>query len=117
LETINGYLYNSDTPEDLKKALQEVKAAIEERVVKHGKPVGSAPSLYTINGIGTTLYGDTVCFTFFFIPLFWVGRYNVEHAGGKTYSFKGKLKLKQWQVIYNWAVPVGVVLLIILSSQ
>lgn len=117
LQTINGHLYNPDTPEDLKKALQEIKTVIEERTVKYGKPVGRAPGLYTLNGIGTMLYGDTVYFTVIFIPIFAIGRYTVEAAPGGGHYFRGKLGLHPWQKIYNWAVPGAILLWIILANS
>lgn len=116
IQTINNYLYSSNTDEDLKLALIEVKKAIEERTVKYGKPVGSAPGLHTINGIGTTLYGDTVYFAFLFIPIFAIGRYTVENAGGNSYYFQGKLDLKPWQKVYNWVVP-GLILIWIIAAN
>lgn len=117
LQTINGYLYNPNTPADLKKVMQEIKAVIEERTVKYGKPVGKAPGLYTLNGIGTKLYGDTVYFVVIFIPLFALGRYTVESADGNMYSFKGKLELKSWQKIYNWVVAIVLLIWIISASN
>lgn len=112
LQTINGYLYSSGTPDELKKALQEVKAVIEERTVLYGKPIGKAPGLRTFNGIGTILYGDTVYFVVLFIPLFALGRYTVESAGDGSYFFKGKLELNPWQKIYNLFVAIALIMLI-----
>lgn len=116
LQTINGYLYSPETPEDLKKALQEIKTVIEERTVKYGKPVGNPPSLITIWGFGTMLYGDTLYLTGFFIPVAALARYTVEAAPEGGHYFRGKLQLKQWQVIYNVVVPILIVIWIAANS-
>lgn len=117
LEVINGYIYNDGTDNDLKATLIEIKKVIEERIVKHGKPVGSAPTMHTINGIGTTIYGDTVYFVIVFIPVFAMGRYTVTRHGGSSYSFQGRLELHKWQKIYNWAIPAIIILWIIMSNN
>ena len=116
LQTINTYLYNPETPEELKKALQEIKTVIEERTVKYGKPVGSPPALFTIWGFGTMLYGDTLYLTGFFIPVAALARYTVEAAPGGGHYFRGKLQLKQWQVIYNIVVPILIVFWVIANG-
>ncbi|MFA5877478.1 MAG: hypothetical protein WC880_03905 [Candidatus Paceibacterota bacterium] len=116
LQTINNYLYNPETSEDLKKALQEIKTFIEERTVKYGKPVGSPPSLFVIWGFGLMLYGDTVYITGFFVPIIAVARYTVEPAPEGGHYFRGKLQLKQWQVIYNVVVPILLIILFLANN-
>src|SRR5206468_718041 len=56
------------------------------------RPVSKPPSLFTINGVGTTVYGardfdeesgtyvKTLCFTFVFLPIFCLGAYRVADA-------------------------------------
>lgn len=115
IQTINGYIYNDGTDKDLKETLTGIKAAIEERIVKNGKPVAKAPAMQSINGFGTTIYGDTIYAIALFIPIFAIGRYKVTNHGGNSYSFQGKLELKKWQKIYNWVVP-GIIIIWILIS-
>lgn len=110
LQTINGYLYNEGTDKDLKETLIEIKKVIEERVVKHGKPVKSGPSMFTLNGCGTRIYGDTLYFVLLFIPIIPLSRYSLIDHGSGSYSFQGKLELHQWQKIWR---GVGVVAIII----
>ena len=76
------------------------------------KPIGKAPRLATVNGIGTTIYGESLTFVFLGIPLFWLGRYEVECCGYKEFRFYGKKKLHTWQIIWNVALPI--ILLLIL---
>lgn len=69
-------------------------------------PMGSAPSLTTINGFGFKLYGKsdydpetdsymtTHYFVALFVPLFPLGRYRVISPDGSSYSFLGKGKLR-----------------------
>jgi tetratricopeptide (TPR) repeat protein len=63
-----------------------------------GVPVRRAPSMYTLNGIGTTVYGryqraedgtaiGTHWFTLVFIPVLPLGAYLYADAGGNSYSF------------------------------
>ena len=69
-------------------------------------PVSKAPSLFTINGFGFKLYGNsdydaetdsymtTHYFVVLFIPLFPTGRYRVSSPDGQSFSFLGKGKLR-----------------------
>ena len=66
-----------------------------------------APSLFTCNGIGCSLYGGsdydpetrsyamTHYFVVLFIPIFPLGRYRVIDMGGSQYRFLGKLSLRK----------------------
>jgi len=68
------------------------------------QPIGRAPTLFRINGIGPTLLGSLrypyvepyyiamQFFTFAFIPLFPLGFYLVKHDGGNSYYFIGRLR-------------------------
>ncbi|KKP92971.1 MAG: hypothetical protein UR98_C0014G0015 [Parcubacteria group bacterium GW2011_GWA1_36_12] len=85
IQTINGYIYNDDTDKELKETLIEIKKVIEERIVKNGKPVAKAPTMQSINGFGTTIYGDTVYAIALFIPIFAIGRYKVTSHGDSSY--------------------------------
>lgn len=92
------------------------------------EPIDSAPSLSTINGIGTTLYGKrefdpqtqsyiaTLYFTFFFIPIFPIAAYRVIDAGGGSYRFLGKAPLGRGSIWYPLVVPAIVLLIWILGA-
>jgi hypothetical protein len=95
---------------DLSK-LNEIKKETEEI----GKPIKSVPSLSTVNGIGTTIYGKTVYFVFFGIPILPLSRYNCESTG-RGYRFYGKLKLQTWQKIWKFGLTGGLLLLWIITS-
>lgn len=115
IEEINHAIYNSDTDMELKKILQELKQNLEERTVKHGKPISSAPSMYTLNGCGTRIYGDTLYFVLLFVPVIPIARYTVENHGNGSYSFLGKLKLHNWQKYWQYAI-IGIIGIWILSA-
>lgn len=115
IEEINHAIYNSDTDLELKKILQELKQTLEERTVKHGKPISSAPSMFTLNGCGTRIYGDTLYFVLIFIPIIPIARYTVENHGNGSYSFLGKLELHKWQKYWQYAM-IGIIGIWILSA-
>jgi hypothetical protein len=87
------------------------------------EPIAKAPSLSTVNGIGTMLYGEsekepdgthiaTLCFVFFFIPLVPIAQYLVQSMGGRKWTFYGKVPtsktVKRWrQVVALGAVAAG----------
>lgn len=114
LEDINYLLYSDETDAELKKVLKELKQAIEERIVKYGKPIKNAPSMHTINGIGTRVYGDTLYFVVLFIPLIPIARYSLKNHGDGSYSFFGKLELHKWQKYWQY-ILIGVIIIWILG--
>ncbi len=68
------------------------------------EPLDKAPSMHTINGIGTMLYGHyqpnadgiyiaTLWFVVLFIPIFPLGAYVVRKAGGNSWTFYAKAPL------------------------
>jgi tetratricopeptide (TPR) repeat protein len=87
------------------------------------EPIAAAPPLYTLNGIGTTLYGcrdedaqsgshvSTLYFVFLFIPLFPIGCYRVIPRGAKAWSFLGKVPYSKREKRHWVAFAAGVVLL------
>ena|GEM_PF-4502327 len=77
------------------------------------KPIESAPSLHTINGSGTTLYGESLAIVLMHIPIFWLARYSVTPVGDNTYSFHGKKNLALWQIIWNIVITVSLAISII----
>jgi tetratricopeptide (TPR) repeat protein len=88
------------------------------------EPINSAPSLHTINGVGTTLFGSrdhdaetgtyvtTLCACFAFIPIMCLAAYRVAAAGGNRYYFLGKTRLsplaKAWNALVIAALIVGI---------
>jgi hypothetical protein len=96
--------------EDLSK-LNELKKEKDEI----GEPIKSVPSLSTINGIGTTIYGKTLYFVFLGIPILPLSRYNCESTG-IGYRFYGKLKLQLWQKIWKFGLTGGLILFLIITS-
>jgi len=109
------------TPEDQKTVDEWIEATKKRAVLGSTQPIGSAPSMFTFNGIGTTLYGRravdkatqtyvaTLFFVFLFIPVFPIAAYRVRHVGGNQYQFFGKVPLTKWAFL-----PLVVILALIL---
>ena len=95
----------------------------------------SAPTMFTLNGVGTSLYGKraydsetdsyiaTLCFTFVFVPLFTISSYRVIKAPNGGWHFLGKVPLSKLARGWNWAIlgciiaaSVGIGMSIYLSS-
>jgi len=112
-----------DTPSaiEIEDGLAQVKkSANRQRVLGDLKPISVAPSLYTLNGFGFTIYGrsnydeesrsyvTTHYFVALFIPIFPIARYRViEHPGNK-YSFIGKLPLRPFDRLHLWISLIGI---------
>ncbi len=87
------------------------------------KPVKSPPILYTINGVGFTVYGNrdhdpmtntyviTHFFTIFFVPIFAIGAYRVISALEGGWYFHGKVPLswltRSWNILMLLAIVSG----------
>ena len=115
----------SDT--DLRKKLNENLTIVRGNYDSLGdlEPIKKAPSLHTINGIGTTLYGNTdpkpdgshmatYYFVFFFIPIFPISRYRVIPTGG-GYRFLGKGSLRPFDY-WHIAISIGLILFMFIKG-
>jgi hypothetical protein len=92
------------------------------------KPIAGAPSLRTVNGIGTTLYGKrsfdpqsatyiaTLYFTIFYVPIIPIAAYRVRNLGASGYRFYGKVPLARSAFIAP-AVIALIVLGLIISGN
>ena len=112
----------------LKQKLRENLTIVEGNYKSLGdlEPIKSAPSLYTINGFGVTLYGNTdknpsdgsymatYYLVFFFVPVLPLARYRVIPTGG-GYRFLGKGPLRvfdKWHI----AISLGLIALMFLKG-
>lgn len=110
---LNEYIYNKKISDRLKEVLREIKKGLQEKIVKHGKPIKSAPGLNTVNGMGMTIYGDTLYFVVLAIPIVPIRRYSLENIGNGRYRFFGELELHNWQKWWQWILGIGSTLLVI----
>ena len=90
-----------------------------DRLFAELKPISSAPSLRTINGIGFGLYGEsapdvesgsvlsTYYFLVFFLPVFPICRYRVIKNNG-SYSFLGKAPLRNFD---RWHIGISLAII------
>lgn len=113
---IDEQLANKDLETELRTILQDIKKSFQERIAEHGKPIKDAPSMSTINGIGTRIYGDTLYFVFIFIPIFPIARYSLSHNGDGSYSFYGKLELHKWQKYWIYGL-IGIIVIWIIWAK
>jgi hypothetical protein len=87
-----------------------------------------SPTLYTLNGIGATFYGNrdfdpntrsyvtNHWFTFFFVPVFPLGAYRVSDAGSRLYHIYGKVPLSNFLKKSRWAIVATILVLILVSN-
>lgn len=112
---------------DLRKKLNENLMIVRGNHDSLGdlEPINKAPSLHTINGIGTTLYGSTdpkpdgsymatYYFVFFAIPIFPIARYRVIPTGG-GYRFLGKGPLRPFDY-WHIAIMAGLILFMFVNG-
>lgn len=111
------------------KNLQTVRQ--NQKFFSNLKPISSAPSLSTVNGIGCTLYGctdkdpesgsylATYYFVLFAIPVFPICRYRVISTGG-GYRFLGKAPLRtfdKWHLFVSLGLIAWCALALIYESS
>jgi molecular chaperone DnaK len=104
------------------------KSAARQRVLGALSPISSAPSLYTLNGFGFTLYGNsdsdaetrsyvtTHYFVALFIPIFPIARYRVIHEADGRYRFLGKLPLRAADRWHLWLAIIAIIAVIVASN-
>jgi hypothetical protein len=106
----------------IQEALPRVRvSARQQRVFGRLEPIDAAPSLRTVNGFGTTMYGHSdfdqetnsylanLYFVALGVPLFPLGRYRVI-SNGNQYRFLGRLPLRKgdwWHVAITTTLIVG----------
>ena len=111
----------------IEEGLAETREAARQQRL-FGEPISSAPSLFTLNGFGVTLYGNsdydketqsfatTHYIVAFFFPLFPIGRYRVINAEGSQYRFLGKLPLRPFDR-WHLGIAATVILAMIVTSS
>jgi curved DNA-binding protein CbpA len=112
--------------------LHGLKPVIQEYCAKHAafngiRPIEAPPTLYRINGVGTTIHGNrdadpstgthvvTQYFTFLFVPLFPIASYRVRPAPTGGWYFLGKVPYARAQKAH-WAVFLVLVTAWIVTS-
>jgi hypothetical protein len=102
LEEARQFASSDEDRETIDKWIETAKRNI---ALEGAKPIASAPSLGTINGIGTRLYGRrnhdsqsgtyiaTLYFTILYIPIIPIAAYRVKDVGTNRYQFYGKVPL------------------------
>jgi hypothetical protein len=112
----------------LRQKLKENLATVQSTLSELGdlRPISSAPSLSTINGIGFKLYGSTnknpangsymatYYFAVLFIPIFPIARYRVIPTGA-GYRFLGKGPLRPFDK-WHLAVSIGLIVLMFMNG-
>lgn len=88
----------------------------EKEIELNGDSNFTVPHLSTTNGIGTTIYGHTLYFVFFGIPILPISRWNCESLYGNSWRFYGKYKLHTWQKVWKFGLPIYLIGWFILSN-
>jgi hypothetical protein len=115
--------------QEVKSRIQKNLSTVRDNDRLYGDliPITSAPSLHTINGIGTTMYGSTDhdpasgsylsthYFVFFAIPIFPISRYRVIPTGN-GYRFLGKAPLRTFDK-WHIAISLGLIAWMFISMQ
>jgi hypothetical protein len=123
--------YDAEAVVLIEKGLTEIRAAAHHQRI-FGAPISSAPSLFTFNGFGVTLYGSsdydkktqsyatTHYLVALFIPIFPIGRYRVINTAARQYRFLGKLPLRKadrWHLGVAATAIVAMILFGVFSSE
>jgi Skp family chaperone for outer membrane proteins len=112
-----------------RRQIEEWIQIAKKRVALEGaKPIDRAPTMSTVNGIGTRLYGKrdydpesqtyvaTLYFTFVFVPILPLSAYRVRYAGGNRYQFLGRVPLK-WTAFLGPAIAALVIALFLFQGN
>jgi hypothetical protein len=130
LKVLLPFAASQELREQIEKNITTLTENIEalrrdKKIYGNLQPISSAPSLWTINGIGFTLYGSTdvdatnssylttYYFCFFFIPIFPICRYRVIRDG-KAYRFLGKAPLRKSDK-WHLAISLGAIISLMLA--
>lgn len=130
------WLLNHDQERTAHKVLKDVLGVVKTegpvlerlRALKNmPQPIDNPPTMFTLNGIGTGLYGSrdriedtyvaTLAFCVLFIPLIPLASYRVRKAGGNSYQFFAKVPLSSFAiwarrvVLASIALGIGAVML------
>ena len=109
----------------IEHGLEQIREAARKQRV-FGAPVSSAPSLFTLNGFGMTLYGSsdydkethsfatTYYLVALFVPILPIARYRVIQEG-KQYRFLGKLPFRKIERWHFGIAAAAIVVLIIMG--
>jgi hypothetical protein len=132
LKVVLPFAASQEQREQIEKNIKTLTENIEaigrdKKFYGNLRPISSAPSLSTINGIGCTLYGSTdvdaangsylatyYC-VFLYIPIFPICRYRVIREGDR-YRFLGKAPLRTGDK-WHLAIFIGLVLCLIIAGS
>ena len=119
----------SHVPKELNSARKRRQQQYLDDTYLWLEPLGKAPTMHTINGIGTMLYGNykpnadgvhiaTLWFVFLFVPVFPLGAYVVRKAGGNSWSFFAKAPLPPFARIWRLGlVAVSALVAVAIGAQ
>lgn len=125
LTEANRFASGAEVREKIKNNVQIVQRNV--RLYTGLTPIHSAPSLYTLNGCGFTLYGNidrdlesgsymaTYYFVILAIPIFPICRYRVIATGTNSFRFLGKGPLRSFDK-WHIAISIGIILWMFLQA-
>lgn len=112
----------TDTAKDKAKGILDIyqklikengdKKPVKKVTEETGEPITVAPRLFFRYGMGTVIYGQTLYFMIFGIPLLPLARYNCKKQY-QQYIFYSKLKLRYWQILWKYGL-IGLICLLLI---
>ncbi len=111
----------SHIPKELNSARKRRQQQYVDDVYLWLEPMGKAPTMHTVNGIGSMLYGHykpnadgvyvaTLWFVFVFLPVYPIAAYVVRKAGGNSWNFYAKAPLPPFARIWRLGLAAVVAL-------
>lgn len=123
----NNFAISESSKAKIKGDIDIIQGNIKyQKFLSNLQPIKNAPSLYTLNGIGTSLYGmsnidpesqsyeTNLYFVIFFIPIFPIRRYRVIRDGN-SYRFLGQLPFRKSEK-YHVATIAGIFLISLIMA-
>ncbi len=115
-----------DASEPVLQAVAVALRSTAKKLLDAPQPITSAPPLFTLNGVGTGMYGHadehpdgsyiaTLCLCLIFIPVFPLTSYRVWREGN-SYRFLGKVRLGSGWVWYRRLLGVGALCAVLVNG-
>jgi hypothetical protein len=90
--------------------LSQITPEMKKQSVKH------APPLFTLNGFGTKIYGDTLYLVLLFIPVLPLASYILKVNRSRHFTFYSRKPLASWKKWWLWGLPLAILVIIFASA-
>jgi hypothetical protein len=109
-----------EAPDSFKEQYEEmiliilVDCSIYANLAVHRKTMKITPPMYTLNGVGTKIYGDTLYLVLLFFPIIPLASYSLKALPNGSIQFYAKKSLSTGKKL--WLAAVALIILIIIIS-